>query len=98
MFAPGKMRAPWPRGERSISFALQRGAFMLPTCRCRQPAAWSHEHLPKPEPAMKSLKFAALGDVKKVGFSVAHAAERLLRFAYAEKRLMFFCAAQMVSV
>jgi hypothetical protein len=47
---------------------------------------------------MHSLKFAALGDVKKIGFSVPQAAERLLRFAYIERRLMFFCAAHMVSV
>jgi hypothetical protein len=47
---------------------------------------------------MNSLKFAALGDVKRLGFSVPEAAGRLVRFAYLEKRLMFFCAAHMVSV
>jgi len=47
---------------------------------------------------MNSLKFAALGDVKKLGFSVPEATGRLVRFAYVEKRLMFFCAARMVDV
>ncbi|MBV8899879.1 MAG: hypothetical protein JOY92_07185 [Verrucomicrobia bacterium] len=47
---------------------------------------------------MNTLKFAALGDVRKPGFSVPEAAGRLVRFAYLEKRLMFFCAAHMVGV
>jgi hypothetical protein len=47
---------------------------------------------------MNTLKFAALGDVKKPGFSVPEAAGRLVRFAYLEKRLMFFCDAHMVGV
>ncbi|HEY0790563.1 MAG TPA: hypothetical protein VGD78_05810 [Chthoniobacterales bacterium] len=47
---------------------------------------------------MNSLKFAALGDVRKTGFSVPQAAERLLRLFYLEKRLMTFCAAHVVTV
>jgi len=47
---------------------------------------------------MNSLKYAALGDVQKTGFSVPQAAERLTRLFYLEKRLMLFCAAHMVSV
>jgi hypothetical protein len=47
---------------------------------------------------MISTKFAGLGDVKRPGLSVSSAAERLLCLAYVEKRLMFLCAAKMVSV
>ncbi len=47
---------------------------------------------------MKTLRFAALGDAQKPGFSVPEAARRLLRFAYVEKRLLFFCAAHLVGV
>jgi hypothetical protein len=43
-------------------------------------------------------KFAGLGDVKRPGLSVSAAAERLLCLAYIEKRLMFLCAAKMISV
>ncbi len=47
---------------------------------------------------MISTKFAGLGDVKCPGLSVSAAAERLLCLSYVEKRLMFFCAAKMISV
>ena len=47
---------------------------------------------------MSSTKFAGLGDVKRPGLSVGAATERLLRLAYVEKRLMFLCAARMISV
>jgi hypothetical protein len=47
---------------------------------------------------MISTKFAGLGDVKRPGLSVGAATERLLRLAYVEKRLMFLCAARMISV
>jgi hypothetical protein len=47
---------------------------------------------------MISTKFAGLGDVKRLGLSVGAAAQKLLCLAYVEKRLMFFCAAKMVSV
>jgi hypothetical protein len=45
-----------------------------------------------------STKFAGLGEVKRPGLSVGLAAERLLGLAYLEKRLMFLCAAKMISV
>ena len=47
---------------------------------------------------MISTKFAGLGDVTRLGLSVGAAAERLLCLAYVEKRLMFLCAAKMISV
>jgi hypothetical protein len=47
---------------------------------------------------MISTRFAGLGDVKRPGLSVVAATERLLCLAYVEKRLMFLCAAKMVSV
>jgi hypothetical protein len=47
---------------------------------------------------MKATKFAGLGDVKRPGLSVGAAAERLLCMAYVEKRLMYLCAAKMISV
>jgi hypothetical protein len=47
---------------------------------------------------MIATKFAGLGDVKRPGLSVSSATERLLCLAYVEKRLMFLCAAKMVSV
>ncbi len=47
---------------------------------------------------MISTKFAGLGDVKRPGLAVGAATERLLRLAYVEKRLMFLCAARMISV
>jgi hypothetical protein len=47
---------------------------------------------------MTSTKFAGLGDVKRLGLSVSEATNRLLILAFAEKHLMFFCAAKMVSV
>jgi hypothetical protein len=47
---------------------------------------------------MISTRFAGLGDVKRPGLSVAAATERLLCLAYVEKRLMFLCAAKMISV
>ena len=48
---------------------------------------------------MNGLKFAGFGDdAKRTGLSVKDAAARLLRFAYMEKRSMFFGAAQMVPV
>jgi hypothetical protein len=43
-------------------------------------------------------KFAGLGDVKRPGLSVGSATERLLCLAYVEKRLMFLCAAKLISV
>ncbi len=43
-------------------------------------------------------KYAGLGEVKRPGLSVHEAAGRLLCLAYTEKRLMFLCAAKMVSV
>ena len=46
---------------------------------------------------MISTKFAGLGDVKRPGLSVGSATERLLCLAYVEKRLMFLCAAKMIS-
>jgi hypothetical protein len=45
---------------------------------------------------MIDLRFAGLGDVKRIGLSVQAATERLLRLAYLEKRLMFLCAAHLV--
>jgi hypothetical protein len=47
---------------------------------------------------MSSTKFAGLGDVKRPGLSVLAATQRLLCLSYVEKRLMFFCAAKMISV
>jgi hypothetical protein len=47
---------------------------------------------------MISTKYAGLGDVKCLGLSVGSATERLLCLAYTEKRLMFLCAAKMISV
>jgi hypothetical protein len=47
---------------------------------------------------MTSTKYAGLGDVKCPGLSVGSATERLLCLAYTEKRLMFLCAAKMISV
>ena len=47
---------------------------------------------------MISTRFAGLGEVKRPGLSVIAATERLLCLAYVEKRLMFFCAAKMISV
>jgi hypothetical protein len=47
---------------------------------------------------MKATKFAGLGDVKRPGLSVGAAAEKLLCMAYVEKRLMYLCAAKMISV
>ena len=47
---------------------------------------------------MISTRFAGLGDVKRPGLSVVAATQRLLCLAYVEKRLMFLCAAKMVSV
>jgi hypothetical protein len=47
---------------------------------------------------MISTKFAGLGDVKRLGLTVGAAAQRLLGLAYVEKRLMFFCAAKVISV
>jgi hypothetical protein len=47
---------------------------------------------------MNSTRFAGLGDVKRFGLSVSEAADRLLSLAFVEKRLMFFCAAKMISV
>jgi hypothetical protein len=47
---------------------------------------------------MTSTKYAGLGNVKSLGLSVAAATERLLCLAYTEKRLMFLCAAKMISV
>jgi hypothetical protein len=46
---------------------------------------------------MISTKYAGLGDVKCLGLSVGSATERLLCLAYTEKRLMFLCAAKMIS-
>jgi hypothetical protein len=46
---------------------------------------------------MISTKYAGLGDIKCLGLSVSSATERLLRLAYIEKRLMFLCAAKMIS-
>jgi hypothetical protein len=46
---------------------------------------------------MIGTKFAGLGDVKRVGLSVGSATQRLLCLAYVEKRLMFLCAAKMIS-
>jgi hypothetical protein len=43
-------------------------------------------------------KFAGLGDATRPGLSVSSARERLLCLAYVEKRLMFFCAAKMISL
>jgi hypothetical protein len=47
---------------------------------------------------MISTKYAGLGEVKRLGLSVGSAAERLLCLTYTEKRLMFLCAAKMISV
>jgi hypothetical protein len=47
---------------------------------------------------MISTKYAGLGDVKCLGLSVGSATERLLCLAYIEKRLMFLCAAKMISL
>jgi hypothetical protein len=47
---------------------------------------------------MISTRFAGLGDVKRPGLSVGRATERLLCLTYVEKRLMFLCAAKMISV
>jgi hypothetical protein len=47
---------------------------------------------------MSSTKFAGLGDVKRPGLSVLAATQRLLCLSYVEKRLMFSCAAKMISV
>jgi len=44
---------------------------------------------------MTSFKFAGLGDVTRVGLSVHSAVDRLLRFAYIERRLMFLAAAHL---
>jgi len=46
---------------------------------------------------MISTKYAGLGDIKCLGLSVGSATERLLSLAYIEKRLMFLCAAKMIS-
>ncbi len=46
---------------------------------------------------MISTKYAGLGDIKCLGLSVGSATERLLCLAYIEKRLMFLCAAKMIS-
>jgi len=46
---------------------------------------------------MISTKYAGLGDIKCLGLSVGSATERLLWLAYIEKRLMFLCAAKMIS-
>lgn len=43
-------------------------------------------------------KYAGLEDVKRPGLAVGSAAERLLCLGYVEKRLMFLCAAKMISV
>jgi hypothetical protein len=47
---------------------------------------------------MISTKFAGLGDVNRPGLSVGAATERLLCLTHVEKRLMFLCAAKMISV
>jgi hypothetical protein len=47
---------------------------------------------------MTSFKFAGLGDVTRVGLSVHSAVDRLLRFAYIERRLMFLAAAHLSPV
>jgi hypothetical protein len=47
---------------------------------------------------MNLTKFAGLGDVKRSGLSVSSASARLLCLAYVEKRLMFLCAAKMISL
>jgi hypothetical protein len=47
---------------------------------------------------MNVTKFAGLGEVKRLGLSVSCARERLLCLAYVEKRLMFLCAAKMISL
>ena len=44
---------------------------------------------------MTSFRFAGLGDVTRVGLSVRLAVDRLLRFAYVERRLMFLAAAHL---
>ena len=47
---------------------------------------------------MNSTRFAGLEDVKRPGLSVGAAAERLLCLTYVEKRVMYLCAAKMLSV
>jgi hypothetical protein len=47
---------------------------------------------------MISTKFAGLGDVRRPGLSVSAATNRQLCLTYVEKRLMFLCAAKMISV
>jgi hypothetical protein len=47
---------------------------------------------------MSATRFAGLGDVKRPGLSVGAATERLLCLTHVEKRLMFLCAAKMISM